>query len=124
MLEEIFRDQSASSSRRVRSRGFTVGDVTIHDRLTALFGSPADGVPSGTTNPAEAATRDEAMLTPSAQAESIRRLGSPFGGINSRPSRLRSRHVASASLSSYDPNAFSSIDQRLGQAAFQREPPS
>ncbi|MCJ1405057.1 hypothetical protein MMC11_008283 [Xylographa trunciseda] len=124
MLEEIFRDQSASSSRRVRSRGFTVGDVTIHDRLTALFASPADEVPSENANPAEATNRDEAILTPSAQADSIRRLGSPFGGINSRPSRLRSRHVASASLSSYDPNTFQSIDQRLGQAAFQRNPSS
>ncbi|MCJ1393975.1 hypothetical protein MMC18_006852 [Xylographa bjoerkii] len=121
MLEEIFRDQSASSSRRVRSRGFTVGDVTIHDRLTALFASPADGVSTGNTDPTEATTREAAMLTPPAQAESIRRLGSPFGGINTRPSRLRSRHVASASLSSYDPNAFSSIDQRLGQAAFERD---
>ncbi|MCJ1317365.1 hypothetical protein MMC15_002688 [Xylographa vitiligo] len=122
MLEEIFRDQSATSSRRVRSRGFTVGDVTIHDRLTALFASSADGAPFEDAPSAQAAIQDEAMLIAPAQADSIRRLGSPFGGINSRPSRLRSRHVASASLSSYDPSVFSSIDQRLGQTAFPRDP--
>ncbi|MCJ1281722.1 hypothetical protein MMC26_001044 [Xylographa opegraphella] len=121
MLEEIFRDQSAASSRRVRSRGFTVGDVTIHDRLTKLFASSANGVPFEDAPVAEAAVRDEAILTAHAQADSIRRLGSPFNGINTRPSRLRSRHVASASLSSYDPNTFSSIDQRLGETAFQRD---
>ncbi|MCJ1295186.1 hypothetical protein MMC34_006748 [Xylographa carneopallida] len=121
MLEEIFRDQSASSTRRVRSRGFTVGDVTIHDRLTALFASSTDAAPFEETASAEAAVPDQALLSPLAHADSIRRLGSPFNGISSRPSRSRGRHAASASLSSYDPNIFSSIDQRLGETAFQRD---
>lgn len=120
MLEELFRDSSSSSSRRVRSRGFTVGDVTIHDRLTALFSSPSEGLSSAgpeLTDP-NAMDTSGAILSLPPQVESIKRLGSPFGGIGSRPSRLRSRHVASASLSSYDPSAFTSIDQRLGQAGF------
>ena len=120
MLEELFGDQSASSSRRVRSRGFSLGDVKVHDRLTALFSSPAgENSSTGTGAPDDfhMDNSSSALTTPS-HGDHMRRLGSPFGGISSRPSRARGRHLPTASLSSYDPNAFTSIDQRLGQAAF------
>ena len=120
MLEELFGDQSASSSRRVRSRGFSLGDVKVHDRLTALFSSAGgDDSATGTEAPDDyhMDNSPSALPTPS-HGDHMRRLGSPFGGISSRPSRARGRHLPTASLSSYDPNAFASIDQRLGQAAF------
>ena len=120
ILEEIFGDENASSSRRVRSRGFSLGDVTIHDRLTALYSSP-DGEDSFTnTGPQDASRMDNGFSALGTQSpeDHMRRLGSPFSGISSRPSRARGRHLPTASLSSYDPNAYTSIDQRLGQAAF------
>ncbi|MCJ1405985.1 hypothetical protein MMC19_000050 [Ptychographa xylographoides] len=119
MMRDLFGSTSSSSSRRVRSRGFSLGDVTIHDRLTAIFGPSTEqqpSIPEGSEAPA--VDMSTPHLSPPLQPDSVRRLGSPFNGISGRPSRLRSRHLASASLSSYDPNALSSIDQRLGQAGW------
>ena len=113
LLEDLFGGPSQNTLRRVRNRGFTVGDVTIHDRLTALFSPPNS---SADPEPADASAMEISETTQPSQAEAIRRLGSPFAGINSRPPRNRGRHIASASLSSYDPSAFASIEQRLGQA--------
>ena len=112
LLEDLFGPRSQNPLRRVRTRGYTVGDVTIHDRLTALFSSStssADPEPSGSS-----AMEISDDVHPS-QAEAKQRLGSPFAGISSRPPRNRGRHIASASLSSYDPSSFVSIEQRLGQ---------
>ena len=111
-LEELFSQSSQNSHRRVRTRGFTVGDTTVHDRLTELFTPHPSASTLGIadTEMAESSTH----VRPS-EAESIRRLGSPFAGIGARPTRARGRHMPSASLSSYDPNSFASIEQLLHQ---------
>ena len=111
-LEELFGESSQNPHRRVRTRGFTVGDTTVHDRLASLFtpDQPASSAETADTEMAEGGTH----VRPS-EAESIRRLGSPFAGISGRPTRIRGRHMPSASLSSYDPNSFASIEQLLHQ---------
>jgi len=111
MMEELFGSSSVSASRRVRSRGFTTGDVTMHDRLTALYSTPSD---NRLDNPFETPSQP-AVSSNAVDEASIKRLASPFDGISSRPYRIRGRHMPSISL---DPNTFSSIDQRLGQAGF------
>ena len=108
-LEELF---SQNSHRRVRTRGFTVGDTTVHDRLTALFNP--DQIASS-TRVADTEMAESSAHVPPPEAESIRRLGSPFAGITGRPTRVRGRHMPSASLSSYDPNNYASIGQLLTQ---------
>lgn len=111
LVEDIFTGPSQSTLRRVRTRGFTVGDATIHDRLAALFTPSEPSAPFEETD----AMNTERGNGVQSHADSIRRLGSPFAGISGRPSRARGRHLASASLSSYDPNSFASIEQRLSQ---------
>ena len=120
VLKELFGDSLQNSHRRVRTRGFSLGDVTIHDRLTSLFSPSDDDEPMTNSEATDLPTMDSSSsgLAPPSQADSIKRLGSPFAGIGSRPSRVRGRHLPSASLSSYVPSAFTSIDQRLGQASF------
>lgn len=118
-LQGLFDGPSKSTLRRVRTRGFTVGGATIHNQLTALFGSsdpPSSTERTDVTSP----PGDSAMQA--SNPETIQRLGSPFAGISGRPSRSRgARHLATASLSSYDPSNFASIDQRLGQMPQQNE---
>jgi hypothetical protein len=58
---------------------------------------------------------DSSSPAPPSGADAIRRLGSPFAGISGRPTRVRGRHIPSASLSSYDPAEIPSIDNRLGR---------
>ncbi|MCJ1358131.1 MAG: hypothetical protein MMC33_008129 [Icmadophila ericetorum] len=112
-LQGLFDGPSKSTLRRVRTRGFTVGGATIHNQLSALFSS-SDPPSSTEGTDAVGAPSDSTMQ--GLDAESIQRLGSPFAGISSRPSRARgARHLATASLSSYDPSNFTSIDQRLTQ---------
>ena len=120
VLKELFGDSLQNSQRRVRTRGFSLGDVTIHDRLTSLFSPESDNEPNSTSEDVELPPMDtsSSSLAPPPQPDSIKRLGSPFAGIGSRPARVRGRHLPSASLSSYDPSAFASIDQRLGLANF------
>ena len=98
--------------RRVRSRGFSLGDVAAPNALESLFTppNPTDQPASG-NNEAVAPSSLELPTTP----PQIRRLGSPFHGISPRPPSTPSRHVATASLGSYE--GFSSIGERLGQAS-------
>ncbi|KAI4202733.1 MAG: hypothetical protein LQ350_002399 [Teloschistes chrysophthalmus] len=120
LIEELFGGPAEGRHRRVRSRGFSLGDVNANARLEALFQQQSSdeqpnreqqntGLPSGASG--------SSSLHPPPQAESVRRLGSPFSasGTGSMPTRRPSRHLASASLSAYDPSAFTSIDQRIRQ---------
>lgn len=114
LLEDLFGGPSESRHRRVRSRGFSLGDVnSTGGRLESLFTPPAahDEMPSPGLAAESSTSRN---IEQSSISDSVRRLGSPFAGVSSRPPRRSSRHMASASLSAYNHN-FSSIDQTIGQ---------
>ncbi|MCJ1468836.1 hypothetical protein MMC07_007466 [Pseudocyphellaria aurata] len=115
LLEDLFGGPSASRHRRVRSRGFSLGDVnSTGGRLESLFTPPA--VHDEKHSPGSATeSPTSGNLEPPSISDSVRRLGSPFAGVSSRPPRRSSRHMASASLSAYNHNNFSSIDQTMGQ---------
>ena len=115
-LENLFASPAESSHRRVRSRGFSLGDVNNTSDLTSLFTPPTMYDQMTSPELAEAAVMESNNLAPPSTTESMKRLGSPFAGIDRRPSRKgSSRHMATASLSAYDPSNFTSIDQMLGQ---------
>ena len=109
IFEELFGGPPEGRHRRVRSRGFSLGDAIRPNRPEASF----DQVPSDTSGSSN-------LQIPDA-GEPVPRLGSPFsiGGSGSMPTRRPSRHIASASLSSFDPGSFgnfASIDQRIRQS--------
>lgn len=114
LLESLFGGPLEGRHRRVRSRGFSLGDVSNGARLAELFTPPSvDENMSGSEQPS--CVTPSSSLQPLSAEDSAGRLGSPFAGIAGRPSRGASRHAASASLSAYDPNAYTSIEQRLSQ---------
>ena len=113
--EIIFGGPAQIRHRRVRNRAVTLGNISVNDRLTSLFTPPTEVNHMASSGSAETMTSDTGHLMAPIENEAVKRLGSPFSGIGIRPSRARGRHIPSASLSSYDPSIFSSIDQRLGQ---------
>ncbi|KAI4123179.1 MAG: hypothetical protein LQ347_006252 [Umbilicaria vellea] len=126
-LAHLFASPAESSHRRVRTRGFSLGDAHNHHTnssdnnnvtsLTSLFTPPATY--DQMTSPElaeEGAVVDTSNFVPPPLTDSMKRLGSPFAGIARRPARKgASRHAASASLSAVDRSNFTSIDQMLGQ---------
>ncbi|KAL9021461.1 MAG: hypothetical protein Q9185_001358 [Variospora sp. 1 TL-2023] len=116
LIEQLFSGHTEGRHRRVRSRGFSLGDVNGSDRLETLFQQP---VPEQQVNPERQAPRgplaSSSTQPPPHAGDSVRRLGSPFSidGGRSMPTRRSSRHLASASLSAFDPSHFASIDQRI-----------
>ncbi|KAI4093375.1 MAG: hypothetical protein LQ344_002963 [Seirophora lacunosa] len=116
VIEQLFRGHTEGRHRRVRSRGFSLGDVNGSDRLEKLF---QQAVPEQQAYPEQEAPQgpqaSSSTLQPPPAGESVRRLGSPFSidGGRSMPTRRPSRHLASASLSAFDPGNFTSIDQRI-----------
>lgn len=115
LLEDLFGGHSESRHRRVRSRGFSLGDVnSTGGRLESFFTPPTvhDEMPSPESVAESSTSRN---LEPPSISDSVRRLGSPFAGVSSRQPRRSFRHMASASLSAYNQNNFSSIDQTIGQ---------
>ncbi|MCJ1227321.1 hypothetical protein MMC12_003976 [Toensbergia leucococca] len=124
LLSDLFGGVTEGRHRRVRSRGFSLGDVSSNPHLSSLFTPPP--AHDQTTNPdvTMTAAPDSNSLAPPSRAESIKRLGSPFNGagtVFNPPPRGPSRHAPSASLSAYDPGTFSSIDQRLRQSGHDDE---
>ena len=115
LLDTLFGGP-ADGHRRVRNRGFSLGDMSNEARLASLFTPPS--VEGQTAGPDQAAGSSQtASLLAPPTADPISRLGSPFAGIGRRLSRSPSRHTATASLSAYDPSTFASIEQRLNQGA-------
>ena len=114
-LEDLFGGPPLSARRRVRSRGFSLGDAANRARLTSLFNPTTDPTLDSTPEDPDPNVMDAESSTPEQgpQQDSLRRLGSPFAGISGRPSRVRGRHLTSASLSSYMQNEPLSIDQVL-----------
>lgn len=115
LIEALFGGHTEGRHRRVRSRGFSLGDVSHKARLEALFHQQQG--PEHQTPHAPSELSENNTLQPPQSGESIRRLGSPFSisGSGSMPTRRPSRHLASSSLSAFDPGNFPSIDQRIRQ---------
>ncbi|KAK3175085.1 hypothetical protein OEA41_002331 [Lepraria neglecta] len=113
LLDNLFGSAAESRHRRVRSRGFSLGDVHTSNRLENLFIPPHSSgqmpTPKTTSSPT-----DDNPTTPT----QTQRLGSPFHGFSPRPSR--SRYVTRASLGAYEP--FSSIGETLGQSMDTSDP--
>lgn len=114
LLDNLFGGPAEGRQRRVRNRGFSLGDMTNEARLAELFTPPsADEHMNGSDQLNGPAQYSTLPLPP--KADPVNRLGSPFAGIGTRPSRRTPRHMATASLSAYDPSSFASIEQRLNQ---------
>lgn len=114
MLEKLFGGPAEGRHRRVRNRGFSLGDMSNEARLAVLFTPPSADEQMISPDLPEGSAHTATLLSPPT-ADSISRLGSPFAGIGRRPSRRPSRHMATASLSAYDPSTLASIEQRLSQ---------
>ena len=112
--DNLLSSPPAGRHRRVRSRGFSLGDVNAPNPLESLFTPPSSHDQMTPTEPAAGLSSSDQLEPPT--PTQIRRLGSPFHGIAARASPGRSRHTATMSLGSYGPNAFSSIGETLGQA--------
>lgn len=114
LLDNLFRSPAEGRHRRVRSRGFSLGDVNTPNPLEGLFTPPhfrdgMAGVPDATpTNPSSGPAE------PRTPIRTIRRLGSPFHLVPVTPSRGSSRHLATMSLGGHEP--FTSIGEALGRA--------
>lgn len=117
MLEDLFGGPTESRHRRVRSRGFSLGDVNSNGgRLQSSYTLPTVSNETSSPDP-PTMTSNTGYLEPSPSiSNSIQRLGSPFAGVSSRATRRTSRHMASASLSAQQYSNFSSIDQTIDQA--------
>lgn len=113
-LDDVFASPSNGSHRRVRSRGFSLGDVNATNPLQSLF-SPSD-THDHTMDTAgrSQSIRESEPATPTTRA---RCLDSPFHGIAARPITHSSRHSATSSLGAFGSSPFSSsIDETLGNA--------
>ena len=114
LSENLFESLVEGRHRRVRSRGFSLGDVQNQSALGSLFipPAPADSfMSSDNTTPFE-----EFQSQPKTPSNPSRHLGSPFHGIAPRPTRRTPRHLATMSLGAYDVSSFSSIGETLGNA--------
>ena len=117
VMEDLFGGPAESRHRRVRSRGFSLGDVNANGgRLESLFTPPSTYDELTVPEFAAAAMNSGTPEVLPSISDSVKRLGSPFAGVSARPPRRSSRHIASASLSAFGPGNFSSIDQTLVQA--------
>ncbi|KAL9637656.1 MAG: hypothetical protein Q9204_001789 [Flavoplaca sp. TL-2023a] len=118
VFEGLFGGPPEGRHRRVRSRGFSLGDAIRPNSYETPI-DPSTGKEDVSQKASAASTSDNLRVPDT--GEPIPRLGSPFStsGGGSMPSRRPSRHIASASLSSCDPASFgnfASIDQRIRQS--------
>jgi len=114
-LDDVFGSPAKGSHRRVRSRGFSLGDMNAPNPLESLFTPPApdDQRQMADVDMTSATTRPADPVTPTMQT---RRLDSPFHGITARPATRSTRHMAAMSLGSFDSSPFRSIGETLGHA--------
>ncbi len=110
LLDSLLNNHKEGRHRRVRSRGFSLGEVQTTNNFENMFTPPNDDqMRTPPTNTTGASSSGSAEPTTPTQ---IRRLASPFNGIAPRPTRAR--HMATMSLGAYEP--FSSIGETLGQS--------
>lgn len=82
-LQQLFGAPAEISHRRVRSRGFSLGDMDGGARqLSSLFTPPASFDQADDSMMGTEPT-DQSFLAPPTQTDPERRLGSPFGGKSS-----------------------------------------
>ncbi|KAL9631218.1 MAG: hypothetical protein Q9164_006010 [Protoblastenia rupestris] len=113
LIETLFGSPTEGRHRRVRSRGFSLGDMNAQNTLELLFAPPElNDHPMSSDTGAES---HSSGLEPRTPTNPIRRLDSPFHGVSPRPIRSTPRHTATMSLGSCDPTMFSSIGETLGQ---------
>ncbi|KAI9876922.1 MAG: hypothetical protein M1830_005277 [Pleopsidium flavum] len=121
LLEDMFGAPAESSHRRVRSRGFSLGDVNEGGRLSSMFTPPTMYDQMNSSEFAETATFGSNLVPPAAPAIS-RRLGSPFTCNEPFGHTIvgSTRHGHSSSntfpRSSHTFDFASSIDQRLDES--------
>lgn len=116
LLDNLFGSPPEARHRRVRSRGFSLGDVSTPNPLQTLFTPPSTCDQLTSSEMAAEAAGSGTVELPQTPTTEFRRLGSPFHGVSPRPTRGSSRHMATSSLGSYDISAFSSIGETLCQA--------
>lgn len=114
LLDNLFGSPAEGRHRRVRSRGFSLGDVSTPNPLESLFTPPHSqdgmaGIPDVT--PSNLSSSPAEPRTP---VPAIRRLGSPLHLVPPSPSRGSSRHLTTTSLGGHE--HFTSIGEMLGQA--------
>lgn len=120
LLEDMFGAPAESSHRRVRSRGFSLGDVNEGGRLSSLFTPPTVFDQMNSSEFAETRSFGSNLVPPAAPAM-VRRLGSPFSceEPSARAAGGSSRHGHSSSntfpRSSHAFQFASSIDERLDE---------
>lgn len=105
-MNELFGAPAESSHRRVRNRGFSLGDMVEGARRLPLANDPSGMNPFGNFGtPIPSPVRRSPAMSAEAQAQATARLGSPFGA---RPSNTFPRSNLSHS---FEPPA--SFEQRL-----------
>ena len=114
LLDSLFGSPAEGRHRRVRSRGFSLGDVNTPNPLESLFTPPhsRDGLTGGPD--ATPTGLSSGTTEPRTPIRTIRRLRSPFHLVPATPSRGSSRHLATMSLGGHEP--FTSIGETLRQA--------
>lgn len=119
-LEDMFGAPAEPSHRRVRSRGFSLGDVMGGGRLSSMFTPPTLFDQMTSSEFAQTATFGSDIIPP-LDAPLVNRLGSPFSFAEPNSNSVGfSRHGHSSSntfprSSSYGLNFASSIDERLSE---------
>ena len=113
LLDNLLESPAEGRHRRVRSRGFSLGDVNTPNPLESLFTPPHSRDTMASVEDATLTSPIANPGVPKTPIRTIRRLGSPFHLVPATPSRGSSRHLATMSLGGHEP--FSSIGETLGQ---------
>ncbi|KAI9808909.1 MAG: hypothetical protein M1827_007134 [Pycnora praestabilis] len=119
LVEELFGAPAESSHRRVRSRGFSLGDVGAGTRLSSIFTPPTMYDQMNSSEFADTASFETRLMSPS-NINRSQRLGSPFAALepNHPFSTATPKGLPSSStlpnLSSYIASTASSGEQNSG----------
>lgn len=110
-VQALLNHSSGERHRKMRSRGFSLGDMVQTDSQQAASALPQSKT-SG--NLPMNAQPNPALL---GIGSAIRRLDSPFQGANALPARRSPRHTATTSLGAFeDSSKFLTIDETLRMA--------
>lgn len=83
ILQELFGAPAEISNRRVRTRGFSLGDMGRGARNLATLFTPPSSFDQSSGSPMVVEQPDQPMTGPPASVDPARRLGSPFCGRSS-----------------------------------------
>ncbi|KAF2088407.1 hypothetical protein K490DRAFT_64458 [Saccharata proteae CBS 121410] len=112
-IQELFGPAAEFSHRRVRSRGFSLGDMGAGARMSAIFTPPSSFDQSPSMPQLAPAPENHTHLAPAATADPTIRLGSPFGGHSSN---LRFNHTFPRNFSPRTFQPSSSFEERFGSS--------